>query len=171
MSDGQSDIAKRGMHLSMRVSNRSIEHNLSHDRYRRWSRVISVVGALLAATAGASLLAGLTGGWATAVAGMGFLSALLATIEPLLGYSKQAEAHRRAGSSFGALGTSYYNLQYLSDREQQLKALEELTLRQKELENESVGVEQWAVKEREKEERRKRQLEDSRQREHKGALA
>jgi hypothetical protein len=82
MSDDQSDVARRGKDLSMEVRNRSVEHNLSHDRYRRLSRVVSIVGALLAATAGASLATGLTGGWAKVVAGLGLLSALLAAVEP-----------------------------------------------------------------------------------------
>ncbi|MFE9469404.1 hypothetical protein ACFYNW_38520 [Streptomyces virginiae] len=156
MNDDQSDIARRGIGLSMQVSNRSIEHALSHDRYRRRSRMVSLVGALLAATAGASLWAGLTGTGAKVVAILGFLSALLAAVEPLLGYAKEAESHRVAGSSFGALGTSYYNLQYLSDRKQQEEDFKELDIQQARLEKESVHVERWAIRKREDEERRKR---------------
>ncbi|MFF3089964.1 SLATT domain-containing protein [Streptomyces nojiriensis] len=170
MSDNQSDVARRGKRLSVEVGNRSVEHNLSHDRYRRWSRWVSIVGALFAAAAGASLATGLTGGWAKVVAGLGFLSALLAAVEPALGYAKQAEAHRAAGSSFGALGTSYYNLQYLTDREQQLKRLQELELQQERLAKESVNVEQWAIEKREKMEMRKRELEELRQRKRGGVL-
>ncbi|MFF7358581.1 MULTISPECIES: hypothetical protein [Streptomyces] len=169
MGEIQPDIAWRGKELSWRVYNRSIEHALSHDRYRRLSRIVSIVGALLAATAGASVLANLTGDWAKVVASLGFLSALLATMEPVLGYAKQAEAHRVAGSSFGALGTPYYNLQYL-DREQQVKGLQELTLQQERLEKESVNVEQWAIEKREKNERRKRELKEPRKRKSRGVF-
>jgi hypothetical protein len=167
MSDGQSDIARRGVQLSLQVHNRSVEHGLSQDRYRRRSLWISVVGAAAAATAGASLLSD----WPEWVAILGFLSALLALLEPVFGYAKQAEAHRVAESSWGELGTSYYNLQYLSDREQQLKALQELTLYQERLAKESVSVEKWAIRKRESEERRKRELEERRRRHGGGVMA
>ncbi|MGW7103259.1 hypothetical protein [Streptomyces sp. NPDC054838] len=166
MNSEQSGIPGRGRDLSLQVRNRSVEHNLSHDRYRRRSRLVSLAGAALAAVAGASLLTGLTGAGAIVVGVMGLLSAVLAAVELVLGYAKQAEAHRVAGSSFGALGTSYYNLQFLPGADQ-LDALQELTHQQGLLARESVNVEQWAIEKREKRESRRRELEQ-RQREGKG---
>ncbi len=119
---------------------------------------MSIVGAALAAAAGVSLLTGLTGAGATVVGVMGLLSAVLAAVEPVLGYAKEAEAHRVAGSSFGALGTSYYNLQFLPKADQR-DALQELTHQQGLLARESVNVEQWAIEAREKRERRRKVLE------------
>ncbi|MFD5556744.1 hypothetical protein ACFWIA_23245 [Streptomyces sp. NPDC127068] len=133
-------------HVAVRHPNpTTLEPSALHGEEGTESTRFAVVSGALA---GGTPLAGNTDtAWAITVGAISTVGAIAAGLESKLGLQERAAAHQKAAISFGALGTSYYDVKIMNyTKAKGVQAIAKLTQQQSQLEERSILVEPRTVK-------------------------